>query len=284
MIMLSAGEQGAGPATLPSRCGAGGRMRSGAPHAEASAEDPAKVAAAKKKRRRFIRKVSYAAYRDASRSRVSNARRAATGVDTVARASVELSPFGRAIFRMCRCDSRPWWWAGGICHVEDDGLRQAIGKLTLADLPGALRDDHARTDAVEPRVRELSAFIEVVIANRLRKNRRKKHALRQVELIGAPGEVVLRGSRDSVHARPELNHVEIQLHHLVFREFLLEVVGKDEFLELPRQSLIPREEEVLRKLHRDCAGSANEPARFQVREQGVSDGEVVEAVVMKECA
>ena len=57
---------------------------------------------------------------------------------------------------------------------------------------------------------------------------------------------------------------------LFLAEDLLEVVGEDDLLELARERLVPREEEVLRELHRDGARAAHEAPGLQVRDDGRS--------------
>ena len=80
-------------------------------------------------------------------------------------------------------------------------------------------------------------------------------------------------------AGPELDDVEVEFEDLVLAQDLLDVVGEDHLLELARQRLLAGEKEVLRELHADGAGAADEATGLEVRDERAADGRGTEAVM-----
>src|SRR5262249_34722901 len=92
----------------------------------------------------------------------------------------------------------------------------------------------------------------------------EQRALRKRELLHLLSKVDLGRRVETVRALTEVDLVEVHFEDLVLRVGLLDADRENGFLDLPRERLLVREEEIPRELLRDGASALLGPARDHV--------------------
>jgi hypothetical protein len=107
-------------------------------------------------------------------------------------------------------------------------------------------------------------------------------SLGERELVERLAVIGLRGCGEAVSALPEVDLVHVQLEDLLLGQAVLDLEGEQRLVELAREGLLRREEEVARHLHGDGARSLPPPARYQVRPGRAHHTDIVDPRVLVE--
>jgi hypothetical protein len=137
---------------------------------------------------------------------------------------------------------------------------------------------------------QLAQFGPLRIRHRIETGRGLRQAgqhghLGQAEVLQGLAEIDLRSGGKTVGALPEVDLIDVNLENFVLGETAFDLEREQRFVDLARQRLFARKEEVPRHLHGDRAGALALAAAGEVRiggaqyAEGVHPGMLVEALV-----
>ena len=143
--------------------------------------------------------------------------------------------------------------------------------------------EHLREHEVPATERSVGVAAGRVIAWISRKTR-EQGALRERQLLHSLPEIDLGRGVDAVGALPEVDLIEVHLEDFVLGVGLLDPDREHDLLELSREGLLVREEEVPRKLLGDGAAALLRPPRHDVGDEGPHEPNRVDSPVRVKAA